>query len=202
MIRRSYSILSSPNQKDTIDFYVAYVPEGELTPRLFHLKNGDPIYIGPKITGRFTLEKVPEEKHLLLVSTGTGLTPYISMIRSQLKSNPNRKWIVLHGVREEADLSFDQELRDTQNAFDNLYYFPCVSRSLEKDSFYKGRVTDFIKSETIIKTSGLELTPENFDVLLCGNPAMIEELTSYFESLGFKKDKGKETGQIHTEEYW
>ncbi len=82
LVRRAYSIASSSRVGEYLEFYVKLVRTGELTPRLFALKPGDPLWLGPKVAGQFTLESVPPETNLTLVATGTGLAPYISMIRS------------------------------------------------------------------------------------------------------------------------
>ena len=84
LIKRAFSIASSPLTKEFIDFYVVLVPEGGLTPRLFALSNGDRLWLSPKVTGAFTLDNTPPDKHVVLISTGTGLAPYMSMLRTQL----------------------------------------------------------------------------------------------------------------------
>lgn len=204
VIRRSYSIFSSPKQKDSIDFYVALVEEGQLTPRLRSLQKGDPLYIGPKITGRFTLDKIPEKKHLLLIATGTGLAPYMSMIHTLYQKDSARQWVLMHGVRYPQDLSFDEELHALNQKGKNFHYLPTVSRPQDYPDWkgLRGHVTKLVKEGVVEQKTGCELSPKNFDVLLCGNPAMIEEITTDLVSKGFTKDHGKDRGQIHTEEYW
>lgn len=203
MIRRAYSILSSPEQKGQLDFYIALVNEGELTPRLFVLKEGDALFMGNKITGKFTLDKTPGYKHLLLISTGTGITPFMSMMAAHFDQNPERHWLLTHGVRHSQDLSFHNDLTKQHFENNNFHYLPLVSRPQEDSEWTgeTGRVT-IIDKERIEKETGKLFTPDQFDVFLCGNPAMIEEMTTTFETLGFKKDQGKEVGQIHIEEYW
>lgn len=82
LIRRAYSIASSSRRGEYLEFYIKLVRSGVLTPRLFTLKAGDRIWLGPRPAGHFTLDSVPPEKNLVMVGTGTGLAPYISMIRS------------------------------------------------------------------------------------------------------------------------
>lgn len=204
IIKKAYSILSSPAQEKYLEFYLALVPEGELTPRLFALESGDRLFVGEKITGKFTLDRIPPEKNLLMISTGTGLAPFMSMVRTHLVCGGERKFVILHGARYSYDLGFYSELSVLNSGCKNFHYIPCISRP-EKDPNWggpKGRVTEVIKTGLIEKLSGLQLTPENFDVLLCGNPVMIEEMTRYLESLGFKQNKPEEPGQIHKEEFW
>lgn len=204
IIRRSYSIFSSPKQKDSIDFYIALVQEGQLTPRLRSLQKGDSLYIGPKITGRFTLDKIPKEKHLLLIATGTGLAPYMSMILTHYQKNPARQWVLMHGVRYPQDLSFDKELYALGQTGKNFHYLPTVSRPQDYPDWtgQTGHVTKLVGEGVVEQKTGLKLDPENFDILLCGHPGMIKDITTNLEGKGFVKDHGKDRGQIHTEEYW
>lgn len=203
LIRRSYSILSSPLQKNHLEFYIALVPEGCLTPRLFLLDAGDRVHVGEKFVGKFTLEHIPEHKHLLMISTGTGVTPFISMIRTHLSLN-NRHCVVMHGVRHSTDMTYHAELLTTDRQNQNFHYMPAVSRP-QNDPWWNGptgRLTDLMRQDTIEQKTGLKFTPDQFEVLLCGNPGMIENITAYLTELGFTPDKGSERGQIHKEEYW
>ena len=84
LIRRAYSIASSSLAREYMDFYVALVTTGALTPRLFNLKIGDRIWLGPKVTGLFTFEQVPVDANVVMIATGTGLAPYMSMLSTHL----------------------------------------------------------------------------------------------------------------------
>ena len=85
LIRRAYSIASSSVATEYLEFYVTLVRSGALTPRLFALEIGDRLWLGPKITGMFTLQDVPPNKNVVMVATGTGLAPYMSMLRTYLR---------------------------------------------------------------------------------------------------------------------
>ena len=99
MIKRAYSIASSSVAKEYMEFYVVLVESGALTPRLFALEQGDALWLGRKFTGKFTLDRVPEDKHVVFVATGTGLAPYMSMLRTHLVHGSPRRFAVLHGAR-------------------------------------------------------------------------------------------------------
>ena len=204
LIRKSYSIMSSPRQNNFLEFYIALVPEGQLTPRLFLLETNDRIHVGQKFTGKFTMDLIPPHKHLLMISTGTGLAPFISMTRTHFSQASNRHCVLIHGVRHSADLTFYPELLTQEQTCKNFHYVPAVSRP-QNDHYWNGptgRVTDLIKNGIVSQKSGLDFNPENFDVLLCGNPDMIKDMKSYLADIGFVPDHGAERGQIHTEEYW
>ena len=203
MIRRAYSIASESRSDEYVEFYLTVVMSGELTPRLFSLKVRDRLYIGPKAVGVFTLDKAPG-KHLLMIGTGTGLAPYMSMLRSELVCNGPRQFVVVHGARFSWDLGYRTELSGLARHCANFHYLPVITRPQE-DVTWRGRsgyLQNVIASDAIEVETGLALTPENFDIFLCGNPGMIETVIAWAEARGFVKDKGHDIGTLHTEEYW
>ncbi len=203
VIQRAYSIASANNTGE-LDFYLALVSHGELTPRLFTLQKGDRVYIGAKTTGVFTLDTVAPTKSLLLMATGTGLAPYISMLRSQLNELKNRKVVVFHGVRHSGDLGYREELEEIAKKHSNIIYLPVISQP-SKDSDWKGLggyLQDILFSGVVEEKTGLKVSPENFDVFICGNPAMIEASITKLSAVGFVLIKGRNPGTIHIEEYW
>ena len=203
MIRRAYSIASESRSDEYVEFYLTVVMSGELTPRLFNLKVRDRLYIGPKAVGVFTLDKAPG-KHLLMIGTGTGLAPYMSMLRSELVCNGPRQFVVVHGARFSWDLGYRTELSGLARHCANFHYLPVITRPQE-DVTWRGRsgyLQNVIASDAIEVETGLALTPENFDIFLCGNPGMIETVIAWAEARGFVKDKGHDIGTLHTEEYW
>ena len=203
MIRRAYSIASESRSDEYLEFYLTVVMSGELTPRLFNLKVKDRIYVGPKAVGVFTLDKAPG-KHILMIGTGTGLAPYMSMLRSELDCNGARKFVVVHGARYSWDLGYRTELTGLARHCTNFHYVPVITRPQE-DVTWRGRsgyLQNAIASGAIEEETRLPLTPDNFDIFLCGNPGMIETIISWAEARGFTRDKGHDIGTIHTEEYW
>ena len=203
MIRRAYSIASESRADEFLEFYLTVVMSGELTPRLFNLKIKDRLHVGPKAVGVFTLDKAPG-KHILMIGTGTGLAPYMSMLRSELVCNGPRQFVVVHGARYSWDLGYRTELTGLARHCGNFHYIPVITRPQE-DITWRGRsgyLQNLIASGAIEEETGLELTPENFDIFLCGNPGMIETVIGWAEERGFVKDRGHDIGTLHTEEYW
>jgi ferredoxin--NADP+ reductase len=203
MIRRAYSIASESRADEYLEFYLTVVLSGELTPRLFNLKLKDRLYVGPKAVGVFTLDKAPG-KHILMIGTGTGLAPYMSMLRSELDCGGPRQFVVAHGARYSWDLGYRTELTGLARHCGNFHYMPVITRPQE-DVTWRGRsgyLQNLIASGAIDEETGLPLTPENFDIFLCGNPGMIETVIAWAEGRGFIRDKGHDVGTLHTEEYW
>ena len=103
LIKRAYSIASSSVAKVYMEFYIAMVASGILTPRLFALENGDRVWLSPKVTGMFTMDQVGTDRHIVLIGTGTGVAPYMSMLRTHLTAGGPRRFAVIQGARHSAD---------------------------------------------------------------------------------------------------
>lgn len=206
-IRRAYSIASSSKQRDYVELFVALVPSGELTPRLLALAPGDRLWLGPKFTGMFTLREVPPEQNVVMVATGTGLAPYMSMLRTDLLTGTHRRIAVLLGARHSWDLGYSRELFTMERESPELTVLRIVSRPKEErlDQPWTGRVghvQHLWSGGALADAWGLEPTPENTHVLLCGNPAMIDDMTKLLVSAGFRVHEKDAPGQIHIEKYW
>jgi ferredoxin--NADP+ reductase len=204
LIKRAYSISSASVEKEYLEFYISLVRSGQLTPRLFALEQNSRIFLGSKIVGMFTLDSVPAEKNLLFIATGTGLAPYMSMIRSELHLHRARKFIVVHGAACSWDLGYRDELSIMDRLSDNFTYIPTITQP-EDDVTWKGDtgfIQDLLTSGVIEGKGGEEITPEKYDVFLCGNPRMVETVTENLVERGFKQHSRKDPGTIHTEEFW
>ena len=205
LIRRAYSIASSSLARQFMEFYIALVTTGTLTPRLFNLKIGDRIWLGPKITGLFTFDQVPPEANVVMIATGTGLAPYMSMLSTHLMCGSPRRVAVLHGARHSWDLGYRSQLMTLQHLCGNFTYLPIISRSQDEPAPWVGAdgyVQDLWKNGALDLAWGFHPTPENTHFFLCGAPAMVEETVSLLGSEGFKEQTKKEVGQIHVERYW
>jgi ferredoxin/flavodoxin---NADP+ reductase len=204
MIRRAYSIASSSVERRYLEFYVTLVTSGELTPRLFALRHGGRLFLAPKASGLFTLDRVAPGKAVLLLATGTGLAPYMSMLRTLLVHETERKFVVLHGARYSWDLGYRAELESLARIRPNLIYLPSITRPAEDAHFrgLTGRIQTLLAQGAVEQASGLVLEPSKVDVFLCGNPEMINQAKEWLAAKGFVPDHGKTSGTIHVEEYW
>jgi len=204
MIRRAYSIASSSIERRYVEFYLTLITSGQLTPRLFALKHGDRVFLGPKATGVFTLDRVAPDKSVVLIATGTGLAPYVSMLRTMLMTETQRKFVVLHGARYSWDLGYRGELESLARLRPNFTYIPSITRGEQDPHFHGrvGRIQNLLEQGALEKDSGVTLDPEHTDVFLCGNPEMIKIVTEMLNAKGFKRGDAKSPGNIHVEEYW
>jgi ferredoxin--NADP+ reductase len=204
MIRRAYSIASSSLEKRYVEFYLTLITSGALTPRLFALKHGNRVFLGPKASGIFTLDKVAPEKAVILVATGTGLAPYVSMLRTMLVHDSQRKYVVLHGARYSWDLGYRGELESLARLCPNFTYIPSITRPDEDPHFigYTGRIQSLMEKGVLEKESGVEMDPAKAEVFLCGNPDMVKLATTLLQGKGFAAKGGNGPVTIHVEEYW
>ena len=205
LIKRAYSIASSSVYKEFLEFYVALVPSGSLTPRLFALEPGDRLWLGKKVSGMFTLEQAPEDKHLVLIATGTGLAPYMSMMRSQLTCGGARRFSVLHGARHSWDLGYRSELMTLNRMCSNFTYVPSISRPDEEPAAWgglTGHIQQIWKQAPLEELFGHHPGPDETDIFVCGNPDMIESMLEILKEEGFEEHSKSKPGQIHVEKYW
>ena len=204
LIRRAYSIASSSLEKRYVEFYLTLITSGQLTPRLFALKHGSRVFLGPKASGIFTLDRVAPEKAVVMVATGTGLAPYISMLRTMLVNDSQRRFVVLHGARYGWDLGYRGELESLARLRPNFTYIPSITRPDQDPHFHghTGRIQALVEQGVLEKESGIVLDPAQAEVFLCGNPDMVNLVKGLLEAKGFAAKNGKEPATIHVEEYW
>ncbi len=205
MIRRAYSIASSSVSREYFEFFINMVQSGELTPRLFALATGDRIWLGPKVTGAFTLNEARPNSHLVLVATGTGLAPYMSMLRTKLPATPARRIAVLLGARHSWDLGYHSELLAMQQQHANLSYLPTISRPDGEVRPWSGRVGYVLEAwrdGAVERAWGFPPTPLTTSVFLCGNPRMIDDMCALLASDGYREHSRGYPGEIFVERYW
>jgi len=204
IIKRAYSIASSSLSGKYLEFFVALVHSGALTPRLFALEQGDRLFLGKKVVGMFTLDEVPPGKDIVFVATGTGLAPYISMLRSRYAFDAGHHTVVVHGSRVSYDLGYKSELEGLARRYEHLHYMPIIDMP-ERDPGWTGPVgfvNQFFDNGDVEKALGHELVPENTVVFLCGNPHMVDGMMVWLGDRGFQKHTRKQPGDLFVEEFW
>lgn len=196
VLSRAYSIASAPGEP--LAFFVVRVDDGALTPRVAALRPGDGLLVSRAIAGAFTLQKVPEADTLWLVATGTGLGPYISMLRHGAVWTRFKRVVLVHGVRRAADLAYADELR--RLAADRpLTYLPATTREEVEGALY-GRLPDLLTSGALDAAGGT-IDP-TCQVMLCGNPDMVNAVRTTLADRGMLLHTPRRAGHVHVERYW
>ncbi len=196
--RRAYSASSAPGSP--LEFFIARVDDGAFSPALFALREGDSLWVERKPQGFFTLRYVPQAKHLWLIATGTGLGPFIAMLRSGELWSRFERVIVVHGVRDASQQAYQNELAELSQQH-KVALVTCASRVTGPD-LVAGRVTRALSDGSLEASAGAGIRPEDSHVMLCGNPAMIGEMTDLLKARGLAKHRVRKPGHITTEKYW
>lgn len=198
---RAYS-MASANHEEALEFFSIKVPDGPLTSRLQRIKEGDVILVGRKATGTLITGNLIPGKRLLLLSTGTGLAPFASLIKDPDIYENYETIILAHGCRQISELAYGERLVENlrQDEFfgpmiqDKLIYYPTVTREPFRN---RGRITDLIASNQLFSDIGLSgLDVETDRVMLCGSPAMLEELHGMFTARGLNEGNHSEPGHF------
>ena len=201
---RAYSIVS-PNYEEHLEFLSIKVPDGPLTSRLQNIQVGDTIIVGKKPTGTLLIDYLLPGKNLYLIGTGTGLAPWLSIVRDPETYERFEKVIVVHGVREVNELAyqdlFEKELPNHEFlgeiVKDKLIYYPTVTREPFRN---QGRITDLIANGTFPANIGLPpLDPLTDRVMLCGSPAMLADLKVMLEKRDFEEGNTSTPGDFVVE---
>ena len=198
---RAYSIASA-NYEEHLEFLSIKVQDGPLTSKLQHIQVGDTIVVGRKPTGTLLIDYLTPAKRLYLIGTGTGLAPFMSIIRDPDTYERFEQVILLHGVREVKELAYHDYITQElpQNEFlgemvsKQLLYYPTVTR----EAFvHQGRVTDLLENGQISSDLGVpSLNPSEDRVMICGSPEMLRDLKSLCERKGFVEGNTSTPGQF------
>jgi len=200
LVRRSYSIASAPGAP--LEFYVKEVPGGALTPELAHLPVGARVLVEEKPQGFFTLDYVPPCRDMWFVATGTGLGPFIAMLRSPEIWRRCERIVLVHGVRYVEQLAYAEELAGLASAHHGRFSrVPVVSGGAPGDAL-PGRVTTAFADGSLEARVSCSLDPDRSHLMLCGNPDMILELTALLANRGLRKHRVRTPGHISSEKYW
>jgi ferredoxin--NADP+ reductase len=200
LINRPYSV-ASPHS-DYLEFFIVLVEDGELTPRLWRLENGDKLQVSERAAGSFTLKKTPPAENLWLLATGTGLAPYIAMLRTPEPWEKFKNIVVVHGVRHHADLAYTDELKAIEKEKPENFKFVQALTREEAPGTLSGRIPNLIERGSLEATVGFKIQATDSSVLLCGNPAMLDSMEELLGERGMKRHRSKSPGQIVLERYW
>ena len=189
-LARAYSVVS-PNYEEHLEFFSIKVPNGPLTSRLQHIQVGDPILVSEKSVGTLVIDDLNPGKHLYLFSTGTGLAPFLSIIRDPDTYERFEKIVLVHGVRVVSELAYQEYLTNElpndeflgELVRNQLIYYPTVTREAYS---HTGRLTTAIESGKLFIDIGLpRLDPAVDRAMICGSPAMLKETSELLDPVSY-----------------
>jgi ferredoxin--NADP+ reductase len=198
---RAYSIVSA-NYEEHLEFLSIKVPDGPLTSRLQHIKVGDTLIVGRKPTGTLLIDYLLPGKRLYMFGSGTGLAPFLSIIRDPETYKRFEQVILVHGVRQVGELAYHDYITQDlhrheflgEMVSEQLLYYPTVTREPFRNM---GRATDLINTGKLFTDLGVpELNREEDRLMICGSPAMLRDLKTMFEFRGFVEGNTSRPGDF------
>lgn len=203
---RAYSVVSSPFD-EFLEFFSIVVPNGEFTSELSRLRQGDTLMVEKQAVGYLTLDRFTDGRDLWMLSTGTGVAPFLSILQDFEVWEKFERIILVYSVRESRELAYQQLIAElTQREYLAEYahkftFIATVTREPHSGAL-NGRITTLIENGELEKAAGVELTPEHSRVMICGNPQMIEDTRAVLKTRDMRLALTRKPGQIAVENYW
>jgi ferredoxin/flavodoxin---NADP+ reductase len=201
MVGRPYSFVNPPGAPHH-EFYFNVVPGGPLSPRLAALNAGEPVWLGPRANGFFSIPEVPQAEALWCLSTGTGIGPFLSILRTAEPWVKFGRVVLVHAVRHATALNYAGVIAGVAREHAGAFSFvPVVSREAHPGAL-PGRIPGLIADGRLEARAGVPLTADNAHAMLCGNPAMVDDVQVALAARGMRRHRRKEPGHITLETYW
>ncbi|MFT5220908.1 MAG: ferredoxin--NADP+ reductase [Planctomycetota bacterium] len=200
VLARPYSLVNTAQEK-YLEVYFNIVDEGPLSPKLFALQAGDDVMVADNPNGFLTVSEVPECKHLWLMATGTGIGPFLSILKSDAVWKKFEKVILVFSVRTLAEMAYREEIDKIVAAHPEQFCFiPTITREDNPDAL-KARMPASMQNGDLEKRAGVELNAENSHVMMCGSSEMIKDVSEGLVARGMKKHRRRDPGHFTTEKY-
>lgn len=197
---RAYSLVNKPGS-DIIEFLIAIVPGGSFTSHLVDIHEEQTLLITQPASGFFTLNDVPTSDSLWMMSTGTGLGPFLSMLDSSTPWSNFDKVVLVHAVRHANDLCYQDRIAGWKETYgDQFHYQPVISRELAENALH-GHIPQLLKSDVLEKASNTTID-ESAQIMLCGNPHMIKDTREVLTARGLNLNTRRKPGNVTIEQYW
>jgi len=194
-LMRAYSMVSA-NYEENLEFLSIKVPDGPLTSRLQHIQEGDTVLVSRKPVGTLVVDDLRPGRNLYLFGTGTGIAPFMSIIKDPSVYERFEHIVLVHGVRFVSELAYHDFILNElpQNEFfgeivrEKLIYFPTVTREPFRN---EGRITTWLDTNEIFEKIGLPTIDSEHDrAMICGSPSMLKDLTQRLDDRGFEISPG------------
>lgn len=206
-VARPYSFVNPP-QAAPLEFYYAIVPEGPLSPRLARLVAGDKVFVAPNPAGFLVLPEVPDAENLWMLATGTGVGPFLSMLRTPTPWSRFKRVVLVQAARHPHELVYGEVVGEISEAHPTQFGFIQVNSAAgsgtpsANPAKLHGRIPALISTGSLEALAGCELSAAASQVMLCGNPDMVKDATAALAERGMKKHRRRNPGQITVENYW
>jgi ferredoxin--NADP+ reductase len=200
-IARPYSLVNPPGT-EPLEFYYNVVAAGPLSPRLAALRAGDAVFVAPNVAGFLVLSEVPQAENLWLIATGTGLGPYLSILRTEAPWQRFSRVILVHATRTAAEQTYGEVLEAVGAARGEQFRRVSFVSREQAAGALEGRVPAAIRDGRLARAAQAELSAERSHAMLCGNPEMVTDVTAALAERGMRKHRRRAPGHITVETYW
>ena len=201
MLARPYSFVNAPEERPH-EFYYVTLPQGPLTQRLCRLREGDAVWVAPRPSGFLVLSEVADGDDLWMISSGTGLGPFLSILNTEAPWRRFRRVILVHAVRRAEELTHRDRIgRLLGEHPGRMRSVSFVSREKEPDAL-EGRIPAAIADGRLEAAAEVSLSEKSSRVMLCGNPGMVADTIEALKPRGMRKHRRREPGHITMENYW
>ena len=200
-VARAFSFVNPPDDP-VLEFYGVIVPGGPLSPRLAKLRAGDALQVASNPAGFLVLREVPDARTLWLLSTGTGIAPFLSILRTEAPWQRFREVVLVHAVRHARELTYRDMISGLQEQRGAaLRYVSFVSREATPGAL-AGRIPAAISDGRLESAAAARLSADTSQVLLCGNPDMLKDAGAALAGRGLRKHRRRAPGHVTTESFW
>jgi ferredoxin--NADP+ reductase len=200
-VARPYSFVNPPGSEPH-EFYYNVVAEGPLTPRLAALRTGEPVYVAPGIAGFLVLAEVPDAENLWLLATGTGLAPFLSILRTEAPWRRFRRVVLVHATRTADEQVYGELLAGVAAARGEQFRRVAFVSRERAPGALEGRIPAAIGDGRLERAAATELSAARSQVMLCGNPQMVTDVMAALAARGMRKHRRRAPGHITVETYW
>ncbi|CAL4325123.1 Flavodoxin/ferredoxin--NADP reductase [Buchnera aphidicola (Chaitophorus populicola)] len=201
-IQRAYSFVNPPHS-NKIEFFITLIQQGEMSKKLIKLKEKQEILISKESYGFFTLKEIQKSKMLWMFSTGTAIGPYLSILQEKKDTEKFEKIILVHSVRYFSDLKYLNLINNIHKLYKGKLLVIITITRENKKNFYYGRIQKLLLNKSLEKKLSVNINKENSNIMLCGNPNMVEDLFKFFvKEKKMTKNLRRKPGNITRENYW
>jgi ferredoxin--NADP+ reductase len=199
-IPRPFSFVNPP-EDPVLEFYGVLVPDGPLSPRLAELKPGDRLYVADNPSGFLVLDEVAAAEDLWMVSTGTGIAPFLSILRTAAPWERYKRVVLVHAARYGRELVYGDLLADLQRKYPGKFKILRLVSREQSPGTLQGRIPAAIEDGRL-EAAGGPISPERSQFMLCGNPQMLKDVTAVLAARGLRKHRRRAPGHITVESFW
>jgi ferredoxin--NADP+ reductase len=201
LVTRPYSFVNAPKEQPH-EFHYMLLQDGPLTTRLARLEAMDVVFLAPTATGLFVLSAIPDAEKLWLLATGTGIAPFLSMLRTEAPWRRFKHVVLVHSARSAGELAYGDAVAAVAKEHADQFKSITLTSREEAAGSMPGRISDTIADGRLEKALGLALEPKGSQVMICGSPKAIGDITDELKPRGMRRHRRREPGHISVENYW